>query len=218
MKQVNKSENKYQRGKIYKIVSFQTEKVYVGSTCEPYLSNRLSKHRSNYRDYKNEKSYSRYMTSFDLLQFDDIQIILLENYPCNDKYELESRERHWIEQLDCVNKFIPTRGAQERQNEYRKNNKDRISKKSKEYREKNREIIRQQKKESYQKNRDTIIQKNAEYNKSDHRKAYRCQKIKCECGGQYVKAHSSTHAKTNRHQEYLNEIPLKEAILEENNI
>ena len=38
---MEKPENKYQRGKIYKIVSNQTEFVYYGSTVEPYLTNRL---------------------------------------------------------------------------------------------------------------------------------------------------------------------------------
>ena len=37
--------NMYSRGKIYKIVSDCTDKIYIGSTCEKYLSNRLAGHR-----------------------------------------------------------------------------------------------------------------------------------------------------------------------------
>ena len=40
------AENRYQRGKIYKIVCDDTNKVYIGSTTELYLSNRLKGHRS----------------------------------------------------------------------------------------------------------------------------------------------------------------------------
>jgi hypothetical protein len=34
---------------------------------------------------------------------------LIEDYPCESKYELESRERYHIENTKCVNKNIPTR-------------------------------------------------------------------------------------------------------------
>ena len=35
------TENKYQRGKIYKLISNQTNLVYYGSTIENTLTNRL---------------------------------------------------------------------------------------------------------------------------------------------------------------------------------
>ena len=44
-------ENKYQEGKIYKIVCNITGEVYYGSTIEKYLSSRLAKH-------KNKKEYN----------------------------------------------------------------------------------------------------------------------------------------------------------------
>ena len=73
MSELNNTENKYKRGKIYKLVSFQTDKVYVGSTCEPYLSNRMSKHRVNFKNYQNGGYH--YVTSFELLKYDDADII-----------------------------------------------------------------------------------------------------------------------------------------------
>jgi hypothetical protein len=39
----------------------------------------------------------------------NIDIILVENYPCNNKYELEAKERWYIENNDSINKNIPTR-------------------------------------------------------------------------------------------------------------
>lgn len=55
------------------------------------------------------------MSSYKLIELGDIDIILLENYPCKDKNELHARERYYIEQYkdSIVNKVIPTRTIQE---------------------------------------------------------------------------------------------------------
>ena len=45
-------ENKYKRGKIYKIVDVGYNKCYIGSTAEKTLSNRMSRHRYDYKIYK----------------------------------------------------------------------------------------------------------------------------------------------------------------------
>ena len=97
----------YSLGKIYKIVGNQTEDVYIGSTCQKHLSTRLSGHKATYNTWL--KGKSNYTTSYELIKYDDVQIILIENCPCNDKYQLEARERHHIENNKCVNKTIPTR-------------------------------------------------------------------------------------------------------------
>lgn len=39
------------------------------------------------------------MTSFELIKYDDAKIILLENYPCNNKEELLSKEQDWIDKI-----------------------------------------------------------------------------------------------------------------------
>lgn len=39
----------YKDGKIYKIVSSQTAKIYIGSTTKKYLSQRMDDHRSMLR-------------------------------------------------------------------------------------------------------------------------------------------------------------------------
>jgi len=98
--------NKYQRAKIYKIVSNAVPDVYIGSTCEPYLSNRLAGHRGNYKRYLNGKSPC--CSSYKILGTNDYDIILIEQYPCNNKEELHARERYWIEiTKNCVNKRSP---------------------------------------------------------------------------------------------------------------
>lgn len=107
---------RYQHSKIYKIVSDQTNRIYVGSTVN-VLSKRLSEHKSMYKRYKNGSHH--YVTSFDIVQYDDAKIILVESYPCNNKDELRARERYHIETLDCVNRCIPGRSAKEYRDEHR---------------------------------------------------------------------------------------------------
>ena len=112
---------KYQKGKIYAIRSYQTDKIYIGSTCDT-LSRRLSGHRMQFKNFKNGKS--RFVTSFELLKYADYYIELLELYPCDSKIELHKREGELIRSNECVNKVIPGRTKKE----YYNNNKDKISK------------------------------------------------------------------------------------------
>jgi hypothetical protein len=91
----------YQLGKIYKIECNVTGKVYIGSTCEPILARRLAGHVGHYKRYL--KGTYQYVSSFDILQNEDYHIVLLEKYPCDTKDELLARERHWCNELECIN-------------------------------------------------------------------------------------------------------------------
>ena len=44
------------------------------------------------------------MTSFEIVNFEDVKIILIENFPCKTKYELLAREQYYIDNNICVNK------------------------------------------------------------------------------------------------------------------
>ena len=97
-----------QKGKIYKLVSFQTNKCYIGSTTVDYLSKRLTQHKCHL-----EKGLLA-LTNIEITKSDGCKIVLIENYPCNDTYELRARERYWIEQEpNYVNKMPPTRTKKE---------------------------------------------------------------------------------------------------------
>ena len=93
----------YQQGKIYKSECNVTGKVYIGSTCEPILARRLTKHVGNYRCYL--KGTSNYISSFKIFENGDYCIVLLEKYPCDTKDELLARERYHTNNIDCVNKI-----------------------------------------------------------------------------------------------------------------
>ena len=105
----------YRNGLIYKIVSKYTDLCYVGSTTQS-LSKRLSQHRSEF------KNGGKSCSSKEILKYGDVNIILIEKYPCDDKMELTKQERFHIERLNCVNKCIPGRTLKE----YYIDNKDRI--------------------------------------------------------------------------------------------
>jgi hypothetical protein len=164
----------YLNGKIYKLISNQTDKIYIGSTCQS-LCKRYGDHNSHYRYWK--KTNNNYVTSFEIIQYDDCDIILLENYSCQNKNELHAKERHWIEQLDCVNKIVPTRTQSEYQNdnndqikEYDKNryynekkNNEKYQEKVKEYREQNKEKINEYNKQYYNDNAEKIKETVAKY-------------------------------------------------------
>jgi len=106
--------NRYQQGKIYKIISPHTDKIYIGSTYKEYLSQRLAKHKSEFKEWLKNKTKPN-IRSYELLQLGDVEIILLESYPCNSKDELRARERHWIDQHNnLVNKARPVITEEER--------------------------------------------------------------------------------------------------------
>lgn len=97
----------YANSKVYRIVSNHTDQVYIGSTTSP-LSKRLAEHRSG-RNHHLEAG-GNYTSSSEIVQFDDAEIILVEEYPCENIEQLRQRERYWIENTEfCVNRKIPGR-------------------------------------------------------------------------------------------------------------
>ena len=105
--------------------------------------------------------YNKYVTSYKVIENGDCSIILLENYPCENKEQLNARERFYIETIECVNKNIPTRTIKE----YYEKNKDMILEQKKQYYEKNKDIILEQNKQYYEKNKDTLLEQQKQYQK-----------------------------------------------------
>lgn len=109
----------YKNGKIYCIRSYQTDKVYVGSTTQP-LSKRLYDHKRCYKRFLNGK-YG-YTTSFEIVKYDDCYIELIIEISCDNVNQLRKYEGNYIRNMNCVNKMIAGRT----QKEWRKDNKDKI--------------------------------------------------------------------------------------------
>ena len=131
----------YQNGKIYKIVCNVSGLIYIGSTTKKTLAMRLSGHRSAYKAYLDKLERAAYITSFQVLEKEDYSIILIENYPCNNKDELRARERFYIESINCVNKAIPGRGKLESRMVCHYNNKEKNNKQALDYYYKNKDKL-----------------------------------------------------------------------------
>jgi hypothetical protein len=108
----------YQKGKIYKLWSPQGNEIYIGSTVNS-LAKRLSQHKS-YRDCNSKYLFENY---------NDVRIELIEEYPCDNKIQLNKKEGEHIRNNTCLNRCIPGRTKKEREKKYRENNKEHLNKK-----------------------------------------------------------------------------------------
>lgn len=207
--------NKYQTGKIYKIINDINDDVYVGSTYDK-LCKRMEKHRSHRFTYGHRMLYSL----MNELGVDKFRIVLIEDFPCENKEQLRMREAFYIREIGTLNKVVEDRTRQEykEQNKdkikecmekYREDRKEQILEKTKVYRENNRDKIKQyktdnkehiveQRKEYYQKTKE----KTKEYQKSDKVKAWKNTKIECPCGGSYSNCHKAEHFRCAKHKAY----------------
>jgi hypothetical protein len=94
---------KYPKAKIYKYCDIFNEDggVYVGY-CSTSLKARLKRHLSEYKYYiKTGKKYNSAMKITEVKGC--IDVVLIENFPCNSLIELKERQGYWIEKLNAVN-------------------------------------------------------------------------------------------------------------------
>ena len=138
----NDLNNKFQEGKIYKIVCNITGKIYVGSTTKP-LEKRLSGHKAHYNLYLKNKYH--YVSSFEIFQNGNYYIELICNTSCTSRDELRANEGKYIRELKSINKNIAGRTSKEYKKIYRIKNLDTIKEQQKKYRADNAEKNKQYK-------------------------------------------------------------------------
>jgi hypothetical protein len=103
-------------------------------------------------------------------------VVVVEEYKAQNKNELHSRERYWIETLKpTLNKCVPTRTSQEYKKQYNAEHKDEINLRQKQYRNEH---------------KDEIALKAS-------------VKVNCPCGGRYTVQQKSVHLKTKIHKSSL---------------
>jgi len=170
----------YENGKIYKLWSNEGDDIYIGSTINT-LTKRLNQH-------KNQFKKGHYLSSFSLYdKYENVQIELIENFPCKDKNELTAREGYHIRNTNCVNKQIPCRSYQE----YYNDNKEHILQYQKEYVKNNKEKIVAYRKK-YTNNHQ---EEKKEYDKERRKLTCYCKICDCEL----KKAWFSAHIKSKKH-------------------
>lgn len=103
----------YANGKIYKIWSPKTDMVYIGATTQP-LSKRCYGHKIKFQYYC-EGNEACYLTSFEIIDIDpDFRMDLIEEYPCENKEQLNRREGEIILQhVNSINRIVSGRTRKE---------------------------------------------------------------------------------------------------------
>ena len=175
----------YQNSIIYKLChcnDLENKNIYVGSTTN--FRRRKCEHK-NFCNNEKHKKYNSPVYKFirDNGGWDEWQMLPIEVFPCNDKKELEVRERHHIELLKSkLNKYIPTRNTKE----WYEDNKEKILEKKKIYNEDNKEKLKEYNKKYYEDNTEIL---------SEIRK----EKVICDhCGVLILKINISRHKKTKK--------------------
>jgi len=146
----------YQNAKIYKLLCHITNECYIGATTQQ-LNYRLSTHNC-----RHNKCVSRH-----IVNRGNFNIYLIEDYPCNNKVELNARERYWIENTpNAINCKIPGRQYAEYSKQYYIKNKD----KKKQYYIDNKDKIKlnyqnskEQRKQYYINNKNKILNYSKNY-------------------------------------------------------
>ena len=92
-KERNMEMNPYKNGKIYKLVSSNYDKYYIGST-KVDLDTRFITHKNAYERYRTCKG--GYSTACDIFEKGDTRIELIKDFECNSKAELEEEEHRII--------------------------------------------------------------------------------------------------------------------------
>jgi len=167
-------------GSIYKLSDGELN--YYGSTIQP-LNVRLSHHKCKSNDCLSRDLNKEKMT-----------IELVEEV--EDETQLKWRERYYMENNECVNKYLPVRGDEERKEvmkeyhkEYRIENKEYFRQKSEEYRNNNKEKL----KECRIRAKEKIVEcKSRPYH--------------CVCGSSIWFSNKTHHFKTNKHKNYIKNI------------
>ena len=150
----------YSKCIIYKLCckNLDVKDIYVGSTCN--FVRRKSGHKT---DSKNLNS-KVYKFIRDNGGFQNWDMIMVEEYPCENKMQKVKRERYWCEELKSeLNSDVPGRDWKESVKVYREKNKDAIKEQTKQYREDNKEKVKESQKEWREKNKDAIKQSQNEW-------------------------------------------------------
>lgn len=99
------------KGYIYKLST--DDKCYYGSTIQK-VNIRLNSHLNKCKRFFNGKQQT-FSTSFDIVKLgrNNFKCEILEEVDFNDKNELLTRERFYIENNTCINKTIPLQTKEE---------------------------------------------------------------------------------------------------------
>ena len=186
MSEIKESESKF-IGRIYKITSPNTDKVYVGSTTGT-LHKRMIKHKSEYTQFINGVGRLDHIRSFDVIEHGDAQMTLIYEGIFNTKAELFRLEGETMQSIEnCCNKMLMGRTRREYRDEYDVTHRD---------------FIKERKHVSYEKHRESTLTRVNAYAEQNRDKIRDRQNEKhiCEiCQYELTRSNKARHIKTARH-------------------
>jgi hypothetical protein len=165
--------SKYSNGKIYKL-KCSDGKYYYGSTISS-LQRRLFDHKSCAKKNPNRKIYNHINT----LGWENVNIELIEDFPCSSIRELHNREDYYINNVlkqdynNCLNinrVDITDEENKQRQKQYNMKNREKIADYKAFYRVENANKIREYNKQYSEEHKEEILQKKRKYHKENAEK------------------------------------------------
>jgi hypothetical protein len=217
----------YSKGKIYMLVrkslmnsTDKTIECYIGSTCIP-LKARMAVHKSTFNTGHSKCSSVLLFEKSD--EEDEIIIVLLEPYPCENGEQLRARERFYQKNYpNCINKNIAGRGQKQwyqehkqqrlayqvswhaKNKEYHKkyyqDNKENYKQRYQDKKEHSKEQYRMKKEQELQSEKDEALKNKIEIDRIkdlDNKTHYHC-----ECGSIVMAPNKSLHLKSKKHMKY----------------
>jgi len=179
----------YSKSVIYKIYDNTNGDTYYGSTCNT-LRYRIRGHKC----IAFTKTDKRPCKSKSIILNGDYSYCVVEEYPCENKHQLHTRERWWIENNNCINRQIPTRTHKEYDDERYANNKETEQERGRNYYRNNKETQSAGRLEYYHQHKEDI-------------KIKRSVKVLCECGILVQKYYLPKHKTTANHIKLMSCLP-----------
>jgi len=178
------SKRDYSKGQIYKLCCLDPTitDIYVGSTLN--FKNRKYEHKKNSTsNHKIVKNLKVYKTIRENGGFENWDMVLIKDFPCNDRKELHREE----------NKIMLELKANLNMRQASRNNKQ--------YYEDEKKTLLKKQKIKYEINKSSILKRQKQYriNNLDIVKKKQVEKIKCECGCILSRTNISTHKKSKKH-------------------
>jgi hypothetical protein len=185
----------YSKTQIYRLVckNLDVKECYIGSTVNWIKRKSLHKSRCNneiYQEY-NEKKYVFIRANGGWSAW---EMVLVEDFPCENNLEAKKRERYWQEhfasELNMRNAYINKEQKKEQKKEY-----------DKDYKIKHAKEIKEHQKQNYIENADKIKEQQKLYKEQnkDKIKEQQNEKITCECGIIFTRSNKIQHLKSKKH-------------------
>ena len=153
----------YSQAKVYKITNDFNTDIWIGTTCDT-LVKKFSVHKADaIRNFRKNCIIQKLIKEYG---FDRFRIQLIEEYPCEDLYQLRQRQGYYIRELKAINKYADGK-------DYREQNKEYINDQYKEYVQ--RPEVKEHRKEYLKQYRQKpeVKEYNREYQRTPKQKEYK---------------------------------------------